>query len=498
MSYTVIIEHVDHVYMKIDAEKFILKEISEFFTFRVPNCHFHPAYKKRLWNGNIYLFNTHTNTLYCGLLEHLVKFLEFKKYDVVIDKRIQEKNNITDEELENYLKSLKITAMSTSIDHHDYQIAAIKQMLNETRCLTTAPTGSGKSLIIYSVIRKILDLIDKKKILLIVPTKSLVLQMYNDFVDYSTKNGWSAKDNIHLIYEGKDKESDRSIYISTWQSLYKLPQKYFDKFNCVIVDEAHLANAESLKNILTKLVNCKYRFGTTATIKETKCHKLVLEGLLGPIFKTVTTEQLIKRDILAELNIDCIVLKHNDIDSKNNKDLKYQEELDYLVSHNERNLFIRDLALNTKGNTLLLFQYVEKHGKVLYEMIKKKTGVDRQVFFIYGDTEAELREQMRGLVEKSNDAIIVGSLGVLSTGINIRNLKNIIFASPSKSRIRVLQSIGRQLRKAKNKECAKLYDIADDMTHKSHINYTMKHYMERIKIYNEEKFPYKIINIALK
>jgi superfamily II DNA or RNA helicase len=130
-------------------------------------------------------------------------------------------------------------------------------------------------------------------------------------------------------------------------------------------------------------------------------------------------------------------------------------------------------------------------------LIKEKVK-ERKVFFVDGDVETEIREEIRKIMETENDAIVVASFGTFSTGTNIRNLHNIIFASPSKSRVRNLQSIGRGLRQSDGKEMATLYDIADDLRHKKRMNFTLQHFVERVKIYNEEKFPFKIYNIGLK
>ena len=180
------------------------------------------------------------------------------------------------------------------------------------------------------------------------------------------------------------------------------------------------------------------------------------------------------------------------------KDYTYQEEIDYIVSHEKRNKFITNLALDQKGNTLVLFQYVEKHGKILFDMMKNKAEEGRKIFYVSGEVDAQDREQIRGIVEKQKDAIIVASMGTFSTGINIRNLNNIVFASPSKSQIRVLQSIGRGLRTSDDGGVTKLFDIADDMHVKSHKNFTLRHSGERIKIYSKEQFPYKVYEINLK
>ena len=284
--------------------------------------------------------------------------------------------------------------------------------------------------------------------------------------------------------------------ISTWQSIYKFPKSYFDQFGMVVGDEAHLFKAKSLTSLLTKLHLCKYRFGLTGTLDGMQTHRLVLEGLFGVLNKVITTKELIDEKTLASFKIRSLVLTYPEHECKLVKDMKYQEEMEFIVTHPKRNEFIRDLTLNLKGNTLVLFQFVEKHGNVLHDMIKNAT--DRKVFYVYGGTDTETREQIRAITENEESAIIVASYGTFSTGINIRRLHNIVFSSPSKSRVRTLQSIGRGLRRGNNKDSATLFDLADDFTYKSKRNFTLGHFLERINIYNEEQFDYEIKRIKLK
>ena len=266
----------------------------------------------------------------------------------------------------------------------------------------------------------------------------------------------------------------------------------------VIGDEAHNFKAKSLTSIMEKCVNAQYRIGTTGTLDGTQTHQLVLEGLFGAVNKITTTKKLIDKKQLSNLAVRCLILKHSEANCKMVASGKYQDEIDYLVASKARNNFIRNLALKIKGNTLVLYQLVEKHGRDLYKNIEDKAEKDRKVFYIYGGVETEEREKARAIVEKENNAIIVASYGTFSTGINIKNLHNIIFASPSKSRIRNLQSIGRGLRLGDNKVNATLYDIADDLQYRSKENFTLKHFQERINIYTEEEFDYEIHNINLK
>jgi len=483
----------DEVNLIVDCEISIAQEINDFFTFEVPGAKFMPAYKSRMWDGKARLFNIYAKELPVGLLSYLKEFAEQLEYKIVI--------NISDighpvsiPYITNFTQELKLTSNEKPIDAREYQIEAITQGINNGRSLLLSPTASGKSLIIYSLVRYYQHL--GKKQLLIVPTTSLVEQMYGDFADYASRDSWKASENCHRIYGGKEKSNDFPITISTWQSIYKFPKKWFDKFDVVYGDEAHLFKAKSLTSILNKCVNAPYRFGTTGTLDGTKTHKLVLEGCFGPVYKVTTTKKLMDDGALADLKVTCLLLDYSDEDKKSVKDMNYQEEMDFLVSHPKRNSILRNLSVTQKGNTLVLFQYVEKHGEVLFDMIKRKVDDGRPVYFVYGGTETDQREQIRALTEKADNAIIVASYGTFSTGINIRNLHNVVFASPSKSRIRNLQSIGRGLRKGDSKTACNLFDVGDDLTWKSKKNYTLNHMVERIKLYNEEGFKYKLVRLS--
>ena len=357
--------------------------------------------------------------------------------------------------------------------------------------LLLSPTASGKSLIQYIILRYIQR--KHKKGLLIVPTTSLVEQMYKDFEDY----GYDSEKYCHRQYSGKDKTTEKFLTITTWQSIYKNPPEYFEQYDFVLGDEAHQFKAKSLTTIMTGLTEAKYRIGCTGTIDGTNTHRLVLEGLFGPVFQSTTTAELIENKQLADFRIKALILKYPEEVCKASRGWDYQNEIEYIVKSQYRNEFVRNLTLSLEGNSLVLFNLVEKHGKPLHKLIKEKSG-DRHVFFVYGGTDVEVREQVRAITEKQNDAIIVASYGTFSTGINIRNLHNVVFASPSKSRVRNLQSIGRGLRIGENKTEAILYDIVDDFRVGKHVNFTLKHFGERVKIYDEEKFKYKFYNIEVK
>lgn len=479
----VVISNRDEVYVNVFCSDDIAHELREFFTFHVPGYQFTPQYRSRLWDGKIRLFDLRTRQIYRGLAQNVVKFCEDRGYEWSYDNELYN-SEFSVTEAEHFIKSLNIP-----LDLRDYQLDAFIHAIRSRRALLLSPTASGKSLIIYLITRYV----NAPKSLIIVPTISLVSQLASDFADY----GFDSDKHVHRIFAGQDKQTDKRITISTWQSLYKLPKEYFKQFELVIGDEAHLFKSKEISDLMCKLTNAKYRIGTTGTLDGTKTHKLVLEGLFGPVRKVTTTKELMDQGHVADFTIKCLLLKHSDAVCQAMKTATYQQEIEYLILNESRNRFISNLSLSLKGNTLVLYQYVDKHGKILYDMIKDKIG-DRKCFFVYGKTEGEVREEIRHIVEKENDAVIIASYGTFSTGINIRNLHNIIFASPSKSRVRNLQSIGRGLRKSDTKDSATLYDIADDLRYKKRENFTLKHFAERIKIYSEEKFTFKIYKVELK
>ena len=478
----VVIKKKNEVFLQIECEPHVAHELSDNFTFDVPGAKFMPQYRSKYWDGKIRLFNIQKNEIYVGLLDKVTSFCKKHDYEwEFVDTKFyglpyEENDKISDEGVKDYV---------TSISKHKprkYQIEGISDALKKNRRLIISPTGSGKSLMIYAITRYHAE--HQRRVLIIVPTTSLVEQMYKDFIEY----GWDVDEYCHRIYAGKDLLSEKSVIISTWQSIYKLPKTWF-KYDVVIGDEAHQFKSKSLVSIMTKLYDTKYRYGFTGTLDGTQTHKWVLEGLFGPSYKIINTSDLQEAGFLARLNIKILLLKHD----PKAFDL-YEDEVQYLIGHEKRNRFIKNLALDLKGNTLILYSRVATHGQILYDLINTN---ERPVFFVHGGVDATEREEVRELTERENNAIIIASYGTFSTGINIKRLHNIIFASPSKSRIRTLQSIGRVLRKGMGKVNATLYDVADDTKKGSKQNYTLNHLIERIKYYNEEKFNYEIIQIKI-
>jgi len=483
---------LNHANLRIQCESGTAQELNEFFSFYVPGYKFMPMYRNRLWDGKIRLFSIMSGELPAGLYEHLLQFAEQREYEVIVDETAYGKpdnyNQVNVKELYNFIQSLN---MPYTI--RDYQFDAVSTGIHRKRGILLSPTGSGKSLIIYALTRWYLENYNKM-VLVIVPTTGLVEQMYGDFKDY----GYDVENEVHKIYSGKDKNTHKRIVISTWQSIYKLPKQWFHNFGMVIGDECHGFKSKSLMSIMNKASEAEYRFGTTGTLDGAQTHELVLQGLFGKIYRVTTTKSLQDNDTLAQLEIKRVVLKYAETVRKEFGKRTYQDEIDFIVSNEHRNKFIRNLALDLKGNTLILYNYVEKHGKPLFNLIEDAADEDRKVFFVSGDVATSDREAIRGIVEKSKSAIIVASLGTFSTGINIKNLHNIIFASPSKSQIRVLQSIGRGLRKSDDGSATTLYDISDDISWQGRKNYSLLHSFERLKMYQKEQFEYKTVELGIK
>lgn len=492
---TVRIRKLNEANLHIECDYGCAQELNEFFSFFVPGHKFMPAFKRRVWDGKIRLFDTRSGELPAGLIYHLIKFFETRGYNF---EPVRTAYGMPYEEEkpdpEHLLKFVEKMGLPFKI--RDYQFLAVMEGFKRRRAVLLSPTGSGKSLIIYTLLSYYLGYLrgdsQTKRVLVIVPTTSLVEQMSADFASYGL-----PEKLVHKIYSGKERDTEAPIIVSTWQSIYKMPKTWFEQFGMVVGDECHGFKSKSLMQIMNKCTEAAYRFGTTGTLDGSQTHELVLQGLFGKIFKVTTTKALQDNDTLAPLQIKRLVLDYDEKTRREFGKQTYQDEISFIVEHEKRNNFISNLTVDQTGNTLVLFNYVDRHGKPLYDLISSKVDEDRKVFFVSGQTDTSDREAIRGIVEKQKNAIIVASLGTFSTGINIRNLHNIIFASPSKSQIRVLQSIGRGLRKSEDgRECT-LYDIIDNIEWGEQKNFALLHSWERKKIYEKEQFNMKTHRISI-
>ena len=475
MSDTVSVSKIDEVFMKVHCDDGLARDLFEFFSYTVPNAKFMPSYKNRMWDGKVRLFSIKTHKIYIGLLPYVDEFCRERGYE------FEGVSDILGTKQREKVSQSWLADLDLPFEPRDYQIDAFNTAVQYGRQLLLSPTASGKSLIIYLLARHY-----DSKTVVIVPTTSLVEQMTKDFIDYG------YKEPVCKIYHGQE-VFDAPITVTTWQSFAKAPKEVLQSFDVVIGDEAHLFKAQTLKTILEKMKTTAIRIGTTGTLDGSEVHRLQLEGLFGPVKKVISSKQLMEDGTIANLSIDCIILRHT-----KQKKMSYQDEMDYLVSNEQRNLFITNLVGSLRGNTLVLFQYIEKHGQPLWELFNPMVSrMQGTLHYVHGATDTEDREKVREIVEtsKKSNNVILASYGTFSTGVNIKKINNVVFASPSKSRIRNLQSIGRGLRKTEGKTSMKLFDISDDLQCNNH---TLNHLKERINIYNEEGFSYNIKQFDLK
>ena len=499
----IVVETINNSFLQIDTDPSIARELSDFFSFKTPNYQFMPKFKNGLWDGKTRLYKILGSTLPSGLYEILLKFASDNDYSVIDRRTPSNLERPSEREVEAFCASLRPHSGGKKIEHYDYQLESVKYTILNDRATIVSTTSSGKSLIIYSLIRWYQRTL-KGKILVIVPTTNLVSQMYSDFDDYSSEISWCSEDNIHKIYQGQKKNSDRKTYVSTWQSLQHMPPEYFKQFDAILCDEVHGADAKTITWIMDNSINAFIRAGFTGTLKSKTLHQLTIIGLFGDIKKVTTARELMDRGIITNLDSKFLVLKYNqDICKEINRKVvegitpsgkkiyrnNYVNEIDFITQCHQRNIFISNLVSVLKGNVLVLFNKVEKHGKPLYNLLSTRLDKEKNVYYISGETKVDKREQIRGTIETETNSVLVASYGTLSTGVNIKSLQYVIFASPYKSEIKVLQSIGRILRLKKGKNRAVLFDIVDDFRYKKSVNYAFKHFSKRFDIYKSEKFP---------
>jgi superfamily II DNA or RNA helicase len=471
---------VNDVWVRIDCDDAISRELSDYFTFDVPGAHWMPASKKG-WDRKIRLFKLRTHTLYRGLLPRIYEFAAQRDYEVVNTVPTPDPLWKADA-LDEFLADMQLP-----FPLRDYQYAALRAMLDHERGIVLSPTGSGKSYVMYLLTALLSDV----KTLIVVPTLGLVQQMVGDFASY----GYT--ENIHIIQGGTSKATDTQVTVSTWQSIYELPASYFDQFGCVMVDEVHLAKSKSIAGLMEKCVSVPYRFGFTGTLDNMQCHRLILEGLFGSVTRVATTNELVKKKQLTPPRVIVCVLEYPEAVRKQLRRCEYVDEINFLVGSGPRNKFLALLCREQKANTLLLFQLVAKHGAALYARVKQTLDKNRNVWYIDGNVDAEIRDDIRRKMGDDTDSVLLASYGTMQLGVNVPSLCNLILAHPSRSIVRVLQSIGRILRLNEGKTSAVIYDVVDDLRIGAYQNHTWKQAEARMAFYAAEKFPVTLKRIPL-
>lgn len=479
------VRKIDEVYNRFECDAGIAQEISDYFTFTVPGYKFMPAFRNGSWDGKIRLANPYKKALYGGLLWKLDEFARVREYDIDIENVLLPKNFSRAEAIE-FAARIGLPEEYITRDH---QIDAFVHSVRYGRALLLSPTSSGKSLIIY-LLAKYYELVHDLRSLIIVPSTGLVKQMTADFIEYGADPDW-----IHGIMAGKTKDSDRTLTVSTWQSVVKMPGPYFKQFGMIMVDEAHLAKAKSITGIMEKATETEFRFGCTGTLDGSLTHELVTTGLFGPVLEVIKTKEMQEKGFAARTKIKIVVLKWGDQFRQALSKATYADEIKWVATHPARNKFLKNLALSLDGNVLLLFNFKEQ-GEALVQMLRE-SGTTKDIHFIDGGVKTDVREEIRLSITSETESITVASLGTTSTGISVKDFNYLIFGHPSKGRIRNLQSIGRLLRVSKKKNYAEIIDVADDLSWKTKKNHGLNHLAERIKQYESEEHPFKLYPVDM-
>lgn len=490
----------DYSHAKIEASNSIIAELRDYFSFEMEGARFNPKFKWGSWDGKIRLMDNNGN-LPIGLVSMLVRYANESEYSIHVADTFKPVEMLTKHEFTEWLESKEIYSGETRIDPYWYQKDSVFEAINSQRRTLNLPTSAGKSLIQSLIARWYFENMEGK-ILMIVPTTALVDQMIDDFTDYRL----FPRNAMLGIRAGTKRDSSAVVYVSTWQTAAKMPAEWFKQFGCLMVDECHLATGAQISKIVKNMTHCRFKFGLSGSLKDGKANVLQYIGMFGDIFRPVTTKGLMDEGQVANLKINSIFLRYKDEETIVNKGMDYQKEIKFITEHKRRNVWVCKLGLklaSKEKNTLILFKNI-KHGKLLYEALKAKHD---KVFYVSGETNTDDRTALKKAAESDNGMIIVASYGVMSTGISIKNLHHVVFAHPIKSKIIVLQSIGRVLRLHGSKDVATLWDIIDDIAVKTksktakkkytHLNYGMKHGLDRIQRYNSEKFDYHIAEVAL-
>jgi superfamily II DNA or RNA helicase len=489
------IEKINEVKLKIYCSKSQARELRDYLSCYIPNRWFYPKVRAGIWSGKIYFFDARTYTLPTGLLPNFHSFCIEKGYDYKFRFDKSELfENIKKEDIEKFSAKLlekAYTSEGEKIDLRDYQLEAIHKSIRNKRGVLESATASGKSLILYVFVRLLLAHNPDRKFILVVPTINLVSQMYSDFKSY----GWEDLDQyVTRMCTGYKPDFDKSILITTWQSIYKKRQSFFEKFNVLLIDECHLAKSYSIKSISEKCINADFRIGTTGTLPTEESDRYNIFGYLGNLIYRVMYNKLIDDGILSKIKIVNLILKYPEKMVIKNKNRGYPEEKETVHTYAKRNDIIRMIFdnMNDGDNTLILCENI-KHLEDIHEYLNDMLPEKYLIENIHGKIKAKEREIIRLAMEKEKNMVLIGSYGTMSTGVNIKKIHNIIFASSYKSKIKVLQSIGRGLRTHKSKKTLILYDLIDDLTWVKRTgrlgcNHIYKHYLDRIKYYKEQRF----------
>lgn len=467
--------------LELDARKALMKK----FEFEDPTARFRPAYKLGRWNGKISYFSLGGST-YVNLLDEIIPILVDFDYDI----------DVTD--LRTYNTSFNFVQVSETTFAHknwpkgheregqpimlrDYQVEIVNNFLNNPQSLQEIATGAGKTLM-TATLSKSVEAYGRS--IVIVPNKSLVVQTEADYINLGLDVG---------VYFGDRKEYNKTHTICTWQSLNNMLKntksgeaeipinEFIEGVVCVMVDEVHMAKADALKTLLTGVFSAvPIRWGLTGTIPKAKHEQVSLLVSLGPVIGKLAASELQERGVLAQCHVNILQLK-DQVEFTN-----YQSELKHLLEDEKRLDKIAELIskINETGNTLVLVDRVNA-GKELISRLADSV-------FVSGETKLTERKEEYDEVATSENKVLICTYGVAAVGINVPRLFNVVLIEPGKSFVRVIQSIGRGLRKASDKEFVQIWDIT------STCKFAKRHLTQRKAFYKEAQYPFQIENLTYK
>jgi len=491
----IIVNKKDEAFFQLKCKYDCALELKEFFSCHKKGFQFHPKYKYGSWNGKISFFNIEECTLPIGLYPQLNEFSKKFGYKLQLNFDTSSmRNEISQEDLQELYNNI----FNENFMPREHQHISIKKCIEFKRGIIEAVTSSGKSNMLYALTRFILATNPDKKVLIIVPSISLVNQMASDFEEYGFTE---AKEYINKLYgTSKSYDKDRPILISTWQSIYKRPISFFKDFVGVLCDEVHIASTKSnmsgiggIHKVLSKCINAEYRLGFTGTLPEDKSDLWTIYGYLGPKLHKVGYKELMDKGILSKIKIANVIIKYPEQFCKMNKKRPYPEEVKEINNYEDRNKvfkFILD-KIDKKENIIILCTYIDHLIKIVKYI--KENYKDRKIYQIYGKTDVDDREEIRKSIDNEEGVILVATFKTMGTGINIKRIHHVIFGSSTSSKINVLQSLGRGLRIHNTKKKLIVWDLIDNLTIKNKNgtitkNYVFKHFEERIKFYKEAEF----------
>lgn len=486
----------DNQFLRIDeATEIELEQIRISLTKRIESWRFHPLVKRGVWDGYVSYIKD-DKWIPAGLWRHVMTICKEYRYELKIEgiKRLID-SNINAEHFEEWaLEFFK----GSQFTPRDYQIETAYNILKFRKCLAELATSAGKTLISFMTVAYMLEKGHAQRILFIVPNVSLVVQAHEDFHEYNCKNRIDLR--IQQIFAGQEVKKNKNIIIGTYQSLIKKDAAYFAEFDAVIVDETHKAKGASIKEILSKCVNAKYRFGLSGTIpKDGTLDKLTLMSQTGPVISEVKASFLQEQGHIAQCVVKVIEMNYATPKQRTafmelaqnryeNKDV-FSLEQNFVITSEARLNFISNVIARVPRNSLVLFHRIE-HGQRLYEKLRQESN--KRVFYVDGGTASEIREEYKKKMEAGEEIVIVASFGTFSTGISIKKIHNIFFTESFKSEVIIRQSIGRGLRQHHSKDKVLIVDFVDDIRTVEWDNYLYKHGKVRQSIYKQEKFEYTV------